>query len=418
MNFVDITDITIPEGSVEKITETSTGRVLWQKKLKLSDLTNTHWETIPTTSLIAIDSFEIARSVLDTGNGVEIFSMLEGSSGCSTRFHLNTNGSLANRYTMWRGTPLQSDDIAELNYRALSSDEQQTKTEPIDTNNTGWSSAVKSVAIDPVSKVWCAISNKFYAVSSQNPTKWQQLPVLSSEEADDDSKNYFGVTWSPKLKRFCVWGQYGSCLIDNTGLIRGSKSTLLNSYGFSPSQYPGKIVWSEKLELFVCNLDKPQSTDPMRIYLSSDGLTWNRVGVPLLGDTPIGSEVRDIEWMSELGVFVLTVVKGATVTVYKSNDGYNFEYVKKFTDMGGTLSSLLCYSPDQNVLLLLSQKKSYITRDLVNWTEIPYHVGTSNTQYFLRITWSKSFNAFIGIRYAPSFGYANQDRVIYKLSLD
>ena len=31
MNFADITDITIPEGSVEKITETISGRVLWEK---------------------------------------------------------------------------------------------------------------------------------------------------------------------------------------------------------------------------------------------------------------------------------------------------------------------------------------------------------------------------------------------------
>ena len=33
MNFAEVTGITIPEGAVTKISETSTGRVLWEKGL-------------------------------------------------------------------------------------------------------------------------------------------------------------------------------------------------------------------------------------------------------------------------------------------------------------------------------------------------------------------------------------------------
>ena len=387
MDFANVTDITIPEGSVEKITETVGGRVLWEKN-KLADLTKAHWQMIDTTNFIAIDKIDNMRGFgfIDTGDGVEVFSMYDGD---GSRFHLNTNGNLVNRYIL-------SDEDGDVN------------------------SVVTSGDIDPISKVWCvAARGGKYAMSSNSI--WIELPALGSGE-----NTIYSCSWSPTLKSFCILGKSGSYLIDTQGNITGQKYTQIKTSDMTESQYPRTLAWSDKLKLFAGGIGGTSSTDKNVIWLSSDGLNWQQVTIPILGDITSNMLLRDIIWFPELEKFVTLCTSGTSddnnlkVTFYSSSDGKNFEYVSSLSaeDAGvaGGFGNSLHYSPKQQALLFMNQNTSFLTRDLISWTNIPYpSEGLKQSGYPYHVIWSNSFNAFIAARYSPAFGPSNSNRKIAKL---
>ena len=84
MNFSEVTDITIPEGSVERITETNGGRVLWEKRLALPQA---HWEYVDYADTSSRD-YTSPADLVDTGDGLELFLKINDKP-CHIKYNVN-----------------------------------------------------------------------------------------------------------------------------------------------------------------------------------------------------------------------------------------------------------------------------------------------------------------------------------------
>ena len=214
MDFAGITEVKIPQGEVEKITETSSGRVLWEG---FPTNVKAHWELLEFENDEANNNYyDRVTDVVDTGDGVEFFcdNFSVSPHRPSRRFHYKADGSYGDTYTLWSGTRLQAIDIDEMKYLELSQEEKDATADPIYSGTTciapGWQAQIHCADIDPESKIWCVCSTNRYTSNALSPIKW-------SEKLNPSAGTL--CCWSPKLKRFCLVGDSNSVLVDINGNI-------------------------------------------------------------------------------------------------------------------------------------------------------------------------------------------------------
>ncbi len=366
VTFANVTDITIPQGAVTKITD-SNGTVLWQKGLAIPQA---HWETIslPEQDSNGIQYLTSMKTFVDTGDGIEIFKRIG-----KARFKYNSDGTVG--------------EIKEELYNFVSAD------------------------IDPVSKIW-VVSSGTKLLS--NAWGWQ-----------DDAGGNGAINdciWSPGLQRFCLLGRYSSGTVDldgntqlGTNLSNSSTEYVVSYSATTTSTYCYNHIWADSLQKFVC----PSYTTNSVIAFSSNGLTWTKITCNLVGnfpDCPVGSgytvkSFYRLVWMPTVNKFVGSCLVEAKDSggnhesskqyIVKSSDCVNWEYVgdknvfpRLFSIVNFGLSGYPAYSPEKKVLVLVGYETSYITRDLENWVEVPFAndmVQTTSNQ----VRWSKSLNGFI-----------------------
>ena len=390
MDFSDVTDIIIPEGSVTKIEETLTNRVLWQKGLAVPQA---HWEII---ELPAQDAngwlYAPLLTALDTDDGVEIFTTKCG------HFKYSADGSL------------------ELISRFAEHISTATTTHCAD--------------IDPITKTWVAFSGGYYSSNA-----FDGLKNLST--------THYRCRWSPVLKCFCAMAPTSSRVINLNGEIQG-ESQQAPFYNSGSTFDKESLLWSDTLNKFVVsNITVATSPSGPRsayedvfaddtcttICFSSDGLKWETKPVNLVGNFPnfpVGYHIRktiyNMCWMPTMEKFVsLSRVfaydsNGAQLDaetyMVTSSDCNSWERIEvpqgiQRLSVSHTKPS---YSPEKKVLTLIDDKTSYITRDLQNWTEVPYIEGMMQDTP-MSVRWSKSLNAFIRIG-------QNSGARFYKLVID
>ena len=414
MDFAGITEVKIPQGNVEKITETSSGRVLWEG---FPTNVKAHWELLELENDEANNNYyEMVKDVVDTGDGVEFFcngfaSSLTDKARPSRRFHYKANGTYGDVYTLWRGTQLQADDIAEMDYFKLSSSEQDNTAEPITGPNwahAGWSLTIGCADIDPESKIWCVTSpSSAYTSNALSPIKWG--PKLKSIAGDL-------CCWSPKLKRFCLVGERNSTLVDINGSITDEKYSYPSDSSVKSmalNVFSSNMLWSDKLGKFIINRGAKNDINYTRVVMSSNGLDWANVSSTFTGGKPdklnTGSGEGD-GFLNGLcymdGKFLVDNAYDKHY-IYASTDCQNWTCITELPNTGNTGASSitsLVYSPQKRVLLLSDLKTSYVTRDLKTWIEVPYATGTNTTVITRRwVRWSNSLNAFIRM-YASAGG--------------
>lgn len=404
MNFAEVTDVVIPQGSVTKIAETDSGRVLWEKGLPIPQA---HWEYVDYADTSSRD-YNGPADFVDIDDGLEIFLHINNK---PCRIKYNADGTLGDAYSLGSGTKLPAD---------ISGEKTLNEAQYAD--------------IDPVSKIWVVCNKqRVYTSNAFDVIKWQD-PLSTST-----SRYVRGCCWSPKLKRFCIVGDnktYYTTSYDNVIIF----SFLVNTSGeitnlFEQSfygQYPGNadtqrtFFWSDKLEKFVYHfhtgVDTSSDDFNTSVFLSSDGLNWGKKKIANIGDL---SEVPDniyarrqfdaICWMQSVGKFIAISSNNYDRFVYKSSDCINWEYVT-------TLSSLFryearcAYSPERKVLAVVGRSGAYLTRDLENWVAIP-RTGTSIDEVIANpLIWSKTLNSFV---HAIDLSAANANRLLfYKLVMD
>lgn len=427
MDFINVTDVNIPEGNCTKIAETVGGRVLWQKKY--SPVVHYHWEIMDFRNDVSQNNYyERAFDVVDTGNGVEFFCKGSESnvndnnySRPTRRFHMNKDGSYGDVYTLWRGTKIQSDDLARMAYHQLSSEGQQGQTDPL-SGATGWGSRPYSADIDPETKIWCVAGNNFYATNSSSPVKWKSFPETP-----------IGAQlccWSPELKRFCLTNSVNSVLVDTSGNVTGVNRT---DEGSNANIFGdiGNLIWSSHLRKFIVHRGDGSgyASTYTRIRESSDGLNWNNIDVNFSGGiadklgTVLGQRrLCGICWMDNIGKFVMAGKHQDNYYVYMSTDLRNWTYVYTLENLLSSSGSnipfdlSLAYSSKKQVLLLTGPKVSYLTRDLVTWIKVPYASGMMTGELSAKTGWTKwsdSLNAFIRI-----YGFFTNTHTVGKLVID
>lgn len=384
--FADVTDITIPEGSVTKIEETSgLKRVLWQKGLAIP---KAHWEIVTFDDKNDFDYGQIDDFV-DIGNGIEFFLRIN-TKPC--RITYKADATLGDAYSLGNGIKLPADISSEISF----------------------SNYTATAAIDPISKVWCAIAHQYqtkglYVSNVFTPTKWAELDTLSSEE------NLVHCCWSPKLNCFCILGlnsndlgidDYGSIFL-STYLLSLEGNVTASSIQNFRGTYPGfshsmsSFFWSEKLERFVCHFRSTAAVEDMTsdsfsacVFLLDDGLKWEKKQIKISSDNEVANRAfHNICWMQSMNCFIAVLIRLRKILVFKSLDCINWEHIKEF-DTSVTSSVNCAYSPEKQVLVVMSRLQTYITKDLNDWVEIPHPEDMPN---FIspNIKWSKSLNSFV-----------------------
>ena len=362
MNFASVTDISIPEGSVTKIEETSSKRVLWQKGLPIP---KAHWEIIDLPS--ADSNGELYYPLLtfvDTGDGIEIFKYTGGQ-----HFKYRADGTAETIYTF-----------------------QDTPT-------------IRCADIDPVSKKWIAFGSDY--VSN----------AFSDTKALD--RNKIVCCWSPKLESFCAISTRDAVVVNLDGEVQGTSQEVSFSSLNVDRRYES-LIWSETLNKFVIPDATGMSGSPQAVCFSSDGMNWETKTIKLTGDFPDLSvsddteiAINQIRWMPTVKKFVSVCrlrSNSANEYIISSSDGEEWACVRKFFSVGAGVGTFPAYSPDKKVLMLDNGYSSCITRDLENWVEVPYLEDMQNG--IARITkWSQSLNGFI------RFTSENRPR-FYKLVID
>ncbi len=375
MIFANVSNITIPEGSVERITETKTGRVLWKRGLP--EL-KAHWEVIEfANDTTAYNYYNYIEYGVDVGDGIELFNFADNK--VRSHFNYKPSGALSNVYALWRGAKLSNYDFEQFEQK-------------VDSNV---SHVLRGVAVDPISKIWILSNGTTYASNAFNPVKYKT-------GTDVDMRTFY-VCWSPELERFCLVGgssEVGqSYLLDINGNIRNSNTniTSTNFYVVNTLSY-FHITWSNKLRIFVVS-------DYNGLHISRDGLNWEDRAINSVSNAPSGVTLpsgptfRAMAWIPTLDVFVIATFSSKKWYIYKSYDCYNWEYVTTLSTASSNTSEMyidFCWSPDAQILLLSGSKTSYITRDLSEWVEIPNSSGPSSSGNRC-LFWSKSFNSFIRV---------------------
>ena len=368
MDFSNITSITIPEGSVERITETSTGRVLWEK---VSAIPQAHWEII---ELPEKDNNGTAYSPLltsvDTGDGIEIYTTKGG------HFKYGADGTVGD-IALFDGTP-----------------------------------TTHCADIDPVSKKWFAFGYKFYASNAFSETK-------------NLDKAHYICCWSPELESFCAIGQ-GAVVINLNGETQGVSQEVPFSSLNAIRRYES-LIWASNLNKFV--VPNAEGITNNCIYFSSDGISWEAKEIKLVGtfpEMPVGNDLfvvmYQICWMPTMKKFIAACrirTPAEDDGTYKQN-----EYIVSSSDCEEwkcecvylhrfyAVTAKHSYSYEKKVLAIVDTEKSYITRDLMNWVEVPYIEGMKTGSTSVKsLKWSKSLNGFI------NFAAGSETR-FYKLVIE
>ena len=384
MIFANVNNITIPEGSVERITETKTGRVLWKRGLP--EL-KAHWEVIELTNNTASNNYyNYMEYGVDTGDGIELFNF--ANSKVTSHFKYKPSGVVSDVYALWRGAKLSDYDFQQY--------DENRNEDNYDFNVVG---PIRGAAVDPISKIWVVSNGATYASNAFNPVKYKDERLAKNRDSNVDMRTLY-VCWAPELNRFClvgapISGVGQSYLVDTSGSIRNSNTNIDTTEFYSNISIGYfHITWSNKLGMFVVS-------DYNGLHISRDGLNWEDRAInsvsnaPSDATLPSGPAFRAMAWVPTLDVFVIATYSSKKWYIYKSSDCYNWEYVTSLSTASSNVSEMyidFCWSPDAQILLLSGAKTSYITRDLSEWVEITNSNGV--TGGYRCLFWSKSFNSF------------------------
>ena len=223
------------------------------------------------------------------------------------------------------GSPLASDGIDVEGYELFGASDYDIY------NNRGFA-IIKTKS----SKKYGLNLYNFYATSN-NEGSDKELTVIPN------SNGNVWTAYSPSRDEILVTGLSGQlCVVKGeTPIITYQTSNLL------------RTKWVEELALYF-----GATGSDGNVSYSSNGLNWTVNSVFSSGN------VRGIEWLSEKKK--LCAINSSKNQIALSSDGKTWEV--KTTSFTNALA--YAYSPDVDVLCIVTNKKAYATRDLTNWQEV------------------------------------------------
>ena len=170
-----------------------------------------------------------------------------------------------------------------------------------------WSQKTVSVAEVWMDVCWSPQLTLFVAISETGPRQ-----VMTSSDGTNwtlascsEASGWLSVCWSPLRSLFVAVSNGGKVMRSSDG------TNWLSSTAAEANRWIS-VCWSQEAQLFVAVGESGDN----RVMISSDGIYWSPVSVPLL----IWNSVC---WSRELGVF-LAVAQGGTNCVMTSPDGTNW----------------------------------------------------------------------------------------------
>ena len=375
MNFADITDITIPEGSVEKITETISGRVLWEKnKIVL----NPAWRV------------QNVESIAYTGdiNDCKISSLGISYSGNNPASEVASIGVMIHNDNQVGDTLIYGKFNVEdkITFKTLGSNTVATS------NKLSTLAMPKQMPSHGGGAILVKSSNSIYgngayllaAPNLMNGNLTGGYATTSSPVSDTSVT----ITYSPERNELLMTGFSNGLMVLELGV--------LSSQVFHSSSLR-KTCWASGLG--TSGLYFGATGNDGNVSYSTDGINWQTSTVY---QTSNGSKVLDFAYLSQKKQ--ICAISSNSTNIALSSDGQTWKYKQAPTNK----ASLCAYSPKYDALCIWDNvnQKAYVTRNFETWEEatIP---NTSNV----------NLRDLLYVREGVFVGYEYLGRKLYFLSI-
>jgi hypothetical protein len=192
-----------------------------------------------------------------------------------------------------------------------------------------------------------------------------------------DANTWFGVCWSPQLRRFVAVATTGTnkAMYSSNG-INWTSVLLSNSVGWYD------VCWSAELGLFVA----VGTTTTNRIMYSSNGISWTQPAVAV----PINGGASAICWSPELRLFAVVCDSGSGIFI--SSNGINWTTI---TDRpsGGFNYIGICWSPQVGLFVAVSYAgQIMISSNGLNWSGVSVPTPIA---FYYNVCWCAEIGLFI-----------------------
>ncbi len=391
VDFADVTDVAIPEGDVERITETVTGNVLWEKNTLCFEPVGDCTENI------ALSPY----AVFDDGSKLVLFS---------PEIRNSINGEVELFPSWLTYTPSNNNVSNRKNFTAIDS--------------------LECIGMHPTTKKWIAFSS-----STQGDIEKSDGTVSFICKRDGTK-----LTWNDNINigyffnPHCCWVSHLNkfCVVSSTGMYGGLFSVLVDGDGYYTDRlenvdiksvlfYSGGSIGHSQEMCYSPTLRKLLIINPVynssskyyycEILTSTDGLNWTKNNnLSLTSEIPYHNSVV---WIDSFNIFL--AFNYSNKKMYQSTNGIT--WTEKTTPIGFQVGA---WSPTRKIFCGVNtqssekQGKAYVTEDFVHWTKVRFHIpdgisrlGTNN----IHLIWSPTANAFI-------FSARRTGVLFYKLEID
>ena len=351
--FANVTDIKIPEGDVTKITETATGRVLWEKNI-YPDI-NLSWMRVSSRiGPISRSGIPKIKKIVPSTYWIRSsYSSNQCSKAVMACLHLdNVDEYNTNRLnSVFTVTPEAVDGI-HCGVHAV----QSFADSGLDLRGATVLGVSPIISINGSSTMFSSTSKGFLILKDTKSKKYglhtydelqNMTPLIGHSDihyvmndATPSTNGKVWVTYCPLYDEFLVTGLSGKLCI-----VKGTNYTM--------TCYDSDLVrttWVDELKMYF-------GTKGATISYSSNGISWTNVQVFSSGT------IKGVAWLSAKKKLCAINTQGQIAI---SSDGKTWEV--KTTPFKNVLA--FAYSPDIDVLCAVISKKAYVTRDLIDWHEI------------------------------------------------
>ena len=325
MDFSNITSITIPEGSVERITETSTKRVLWEKGPALSP----RW--LITNSVLANAGDMAGSPVIALSTALSSNKLY--ADGLKTVIH-DTNGDV-----VIPGPALSGTDT--LTIRIVND------------------AVVNDVRLYGIAQPF--LDNGLY-IGKKNSESWYFLRKhwtnssvytlkLTTEPSSDTSVR---ITSSPERGEYLISGlKAGLCVIP-TSVSSSSTLTYQSGRNFT------KTCWASGIGTSGLYFGVTGSSN--QVSYSVDGTNW----ASSTAFNSSSTRVLGVEYLSQKGK--VCAISSNTGNVALSSDGINWDV----RNAPFTNAVAYAYSPEYDVLSVFDKTGAYMTKNCTSWQYLKF----------------------------------------------
>ena len=353
MNFSEVTDITIPEGSVERITDSS-NRVLWEKGVKLSP----SW---------LITSSEPANT--SNGLGLPVVAITPFANPSSSSSQVVYNVSTVTRSNGGDEYVVTSPVIS------LNSSKDTLIVKGYSTGSVGYT--LYGIA-KPRHDSYAGIAihfDKNYEKYYLRKDYYSQTSVIQLT-TEPISATSVCITHAVERSEFLISGLKAGLCVMPTGFSSGYTMTYQSGRNFSKTSWASGIGTSG-LYFGVTGTNGSVS-------YSVDGTTW-------MTSTALSSgNVLGVVYLSKKNK--VCAISSNTKKLAISSDGVNWET----KDAPTSQTTAYCYSPDYDVLCLFDTTGAYITKNLSSWEYLPF---SDNARATLHDVIYYGYGTFIGYEY-------------------
>ena len=364
MDFSGITEVKIPQGNVEKITETSGGRVLWEKeRVKLntprwvvcgSNIAYSNTNSRPVVSLTRVAKTDSFATVVRLSEGDELLYgpsiVLKGS---------DSKTGLATSASIWAF----GDGAMTSKGIRLIGMSKPILGNTVMTTNASWSGGM--MLLNKGSSTKFATQYALMSVEHRICDKPDTYGYVKVSTAPSSDTSVF-ITGSPERNEYLITGLSGRLAV-----VKQHPSTDTLTY-YSSSL--GRTCWASGIGSSGLYFGATGTNN--KISYSANGTSWTTYTV----FSNASNYVLGVEYLSAKKQVCAISSNSGKIAV--SSDG------KTWQEKDAPFSSALAYaySPECNALCVVDSRKAYITQNGTKWIEAAIPGGAVNFRDLVHIT--------------------------------